>query len=198
MTKPYTKEQQLKHNKAPRRKRCKECNKLFVPTREMQPCCSFACEMTYATTNIDKLVQDGKKLREKDRRKAKSKTTLRKRVQDLAQKYGRLREFSRGNTFCVTCGSPNAKDGGHFLKKSKYPAIRYYTLQINPQCVYCNQYQDGEVGKYEEYMRKRFGDEKVDWLMSQLRVSRNYTVEYLEKYLRVMGKRIKRYEEKLK
>ena len=194
MTAPYTKADQLKRNKKPTRKRCKECKTLFVPTRGMQPCCSYKCETLHIDNNLNSLIADGKKNRIKDAKKEKSKTTLKKRVQDLSQKYGRLREKSRGNILCVTCGSANSKDGGHFLKKSNYPSIRYYTLQINPQCVTCNQYGDGMPVEYEEYMRVRFGDEKVNWLKSQLRVSRKYSTEYLERYLKIMGKRIKRYE----
>lgn len=195
MTKPLSKEQQLFKQKKPTKKRCKLCKKLFVPSREMQPCCSYAHELEYVSNNIDLLVESGKKLRNKEKKKAKQEATLDKRVQDLAQRYGRLRELSRGNDFCVTCGSKaNKYDGGHCFPKSTYTAIRYYTLQINPQCVNCNRYNGGRPLEYEKYMRKRFGDEKYEWLSSQRRVTRKYTKEYKEKYLRVMGKRIKRYE----
>jgi hypothetical protein len=197
MTAPLTKLAQLKKVHKPKRKRCKlkSCNKLFVPGRAMQPCCSFAHEFEYATSNIDELVKVGAKLRDKEKRAAKLKTTLKKRVQDLANKYGRLREKSRGNNFCVTCGSPNAKDGGHFLPTSQYRPIRYYTLQINPQCITCNQYNGGMRAEYREYMIKRFGLEKVLWLESNKQGDRKYSTEYYEKYLRVMRKRIKRYEQ---
>jgi hypothetical protein len=206
MTAPYTKEMQLQNkSKKPKRKRCKECNELFTPTRQMQPCCSMKCNIAYSTKNLDVLVAHGAKNRVKEANKKKTtwkqsdKSTLAEKMQKLANRYGRLREISRGNDFCVTCGAKNVKfDGGHFLPTSQYRPIRYYTLQINPQCVNCNQYNGGRPKEYRDYMIERFGLEKVEWLESHKQGDAKYTVEYYQKYLRVMGKRIKRYEEKIK
>jgi len=187
----FTKEQQLSKKKKPRKKKCKNCNDWFTPEREMQTTCGIPCAIAYANKDNVKQKEINKQKREF---RQSDKTILKEKVQKLANKYGRLREFSRGNVFCVTCGAKNVKfDGGHFLPTSTYPSIRYYTLQINPQCVNCNQYNGGKPKEYREYMIKRFGLKKVEDLEAQHRVSRKYTVEYYQKYLRVMSKRLKKY-----
>lgn len=187
------------------RKRCKnkECNKLFTPTRDFQKCCCYECDIKFLDDkdNLKSLINETKKRNVKEANKKRSefkmsdKSLLREKVQKLANRYGRLREFSRGNNFCVSCGNTNCKfDGGHFLPTSTYPKIRYNTLQINPQCVKCNRYNGGSFKEYRVYMIKRFGIKYVEKLESTHRESANYSVVYLQKYLRIMGKRIKRYE----
>ena len=112
MSKPLTKEMQLRNNsKKAKKKRCKECGELFTPLRDLQPCCSYGCETAYISKNLNGLIKEGKKVRSKVANKKKTtwqqsdKSTLAEKMQKLANRYGRLREFARGNDFCVTCGA---------------------------------------------------------------------------------------------
>ena len=50
-----TKQQQLKHNKKPRKKKCKECKEYFIPERDFQSTCSPKCAYAYATNPVVKL-----------------------------------------------------------------------------------------------------------------------------------------------
>jgi hypothetical protein len=199
---PYTKEMQLKQNKKPRQKRCKECNKLFTPTRELQPCCSFECDINHVDNNLKGLVALGGDMRTKRANKRKAefkandKVALRKSIQATANRYGRIMDYERYlQEGCITCGKIGGKiDGGHFLPTSTYPSIRYFSKQIKCQCIRCNQYNNGMPLEYEAKMRLMYGDDLVDSLKSEHRASANYSMEYMKKYIRVINKRIKKLE----
>lgn len=199
----YTKEQQLKHNKKPKRKRCKECGELFIPTREMQPCCGYACEVIYADKNLNTLINDAKKRKAKEDNKKKKefnhndKSYLAKKVQDLANKYGRTRDLLERGFGCITCTNTGKMDGGHFLPTSSYRPIRYLTRQIKQQCVKCNRYNGGMRAEYREVMIKMYGTEYVEYLESFKQGDAKYSIEYYKKYLRVMSKRLRKLESRL-
>mgnify|MGYP000978942006 FL=1 len=183
---------------APIKKKCKTCKTYFKPQRLMQTTCSYECAISFSKEpkNKEKYINDSKREFKKNN---PSKSKLKEKVQALANKIGRFKAMAEGINFCVTCGNQKCKfDGGHFLPTSKYPAIRYYTNQIFPQCVNCNRYNGGMPKEYRTYMIDRVGIKKVIWLESHLRVSREYTIEYYQKYLKVMTKKFKKLEKQVR
>lgn len=173
-------------------RKCNYCKSKFTPINPFQPFC----------WNEDCIKQHNKLQREKKARKAKKefkendKTLLRKKIQSLANKYGRLMDYQRYLLEgCITCGSKTGKvDGGHFLPTSTYPTIRYFSKQIKCQCIRCNQYNGGMPLEYENKMRILYGDNFVNNLKQEHRKSANYSIEYMKKYIRVISKRIKKLE----
>lgn len=200
-----TKKEQLYKNKKTKKKKCKECQKLFAPTRELQPCCSYECEVRHIDSNLNNLVAHGKSIRQKETNKIKKefrendKRILREKIQKVANRYGKLMDYQRYlQDGCITCGKIGGKvDGGHFLPTSTYPSIRYFSKQIKCQCIRCNQYNGGMPLEYEAKMRLMYGNDLVDSLKSQHRKSANYSVEYMKKYIRVISKRNKKLELRL-
>lgn len=176
-------------------KKCKNCLKMFTPERAMQSCCSFECSIEWAKK--PKAQKQYKMEKKKELiEKYPDKSLLRKKIQSLANKYGRLMDYQRYLLEgCITCGSKNGKiDGGHFLPTSTYPTIRYFSKQIKCQCVRCNQYGGGMPLQYENKMRILYGDNFVNNLKQEHRKSANYSIEYMKKYIRVISKRIKKLE----
>ena len=178
--------------KKPKEKKCRYCKNKFIPFNSFQSFC-FKEEC---------IKQHNKQEREKKDRKAKKefkendKTLLRVKIQRLANKYGRMMDYQRWlKEGCITCGIKTGKvDGGHFLPTSTYPSIRYYSKQIKCQCINCNQYNNGKPLEYEAKMRLMYGNDFVDNLLKEHRVSKNYNVEYMQKYIRVINKRVKKLE----
>lgn len=193
-----TKKDQLKHNKKPKRKRCKECNKLFVPKRDMQPCCSFDCEIKYATSNISKLVENGKKLREKEKKQWKQgdKSRLKEAAQKVVNQYVRLRDKGKP---CISCGHTGNRQihCGHFRPQGNVQQLRYYTLNTFAQCSVCNNHLSGNLVPYREALVRKFGVEWVEALEAD-HSTKKYTVEYLERLIKVFRKKIKLYERKFR
>ncbi len=181
--------------KSPRTRKCLCCKSWFKPIEQGITTCSTDCAILYGKSNFTKQVTKEKrnakrKLREND------KSALMQDCQKLAQKIGRQHGVLSGITECVTCdvilSTQQQVDGGHFLPKNNYSAIKLYTLQIHPQCVKCNQYNSGMRADYKVFMIGRYGLEKSEWLESFKGViSKMYTIEYLRKYKLVMGKRSK-------
>lgn len=202
MTAPLSKEQQLKHNKKPKRKRCKECNKLFTPTRDLQPCCSYLCELAYIDSNLNSLVADGKKNRAKENSQAKRKVRinqkggLKETAQKTVNKYIRLRDQLEP---CISCGKHEALqwDAGHFKNVHGHPQIRYYTLNIWKQCSYCNDQLRSNPAEYERSLIKKLGLEKVEEIKQNISVKK-YSVEYLQRLTKVFRKKIRLYERKFR
>jgi hypothetical protein len=199
MTAPLTKLAQLKKVHKPKRKRCKlkSCNKLFVPGRAMQPCCSFAHEFEYATSNIDELVKDGAKLREKEIKEKKKafKINDTKNLIEIAQntvnKYIKLRDK---NEPCISCKTFNAKwDSGHYESVGGNKQLRFNTLNIHKQCYYCNCHLSANLQPYRINLINKIGLEKVERLEQDHSIKK-YDVEYLTKLIKIFRKKIKLYE----
>lgn len=204
MTKPYSKSQQLNHNKKPRRKRCKECNKLFVPQREMQPCCSYECEMKYISKpdNLKKHVEHGKKLRDRENikkqreSKKNDKSFQLKEVQKVVNEYVRLRDKYKP---CVSCGVIHAKfDAGHFFSQGGNSSIRFNTLNIHKQCFRCNRMLSGNLDEYKPVLLIKIGKENFESLEARRNDLAKYDIDYLHRMKKVFKKKIKLYERKFR
>ena len=174
-------------------RKCKHCKTKFKPIS------SF---MAYCLQNDECITESNKQFKAKKSRELKKefkendKTLLRRKIQALANKYGRLMDYQRWTKEgCITCRSKSGKvDGGHFLPTSTYPSIRYYAKQIKCQCINCNQYNGGKPIEYEAKMRSLYGNDFVDKLKQEHRKSSSYSVEYMKKYIMVIGKRVKKLE----
>ena len=183
--------------KKPKKKKCKNCLSFFIPDRLMQTTCSFECAIEYSNKpKVQKKYITDKHRELKKEFKENDKTLLRVKIQRLANKYGRMMDYQRWlREGCITCGIKTGKvDGGHFLPTSTYPSIRYYSKQIKCQCINCNQYNGGKTVEYEAKMRLMYGDDFVNNLKNEHRNSRKYSVEYMQKYIRVINKRVKKLE----
>lgn len=176
-------------------KKCKNCKKSFEPERPMQSTCGYDCAIQWANTPK---AQKAYKIEKKKElmEKYPDKTLLKRKIQAIANKYGRLMDYQRYlQEGCITCGKIGGKiDGGHFLPTSTYPSIRYFSKQIKCQCIRCNQYNSGMPLEYEEKMRLMYGNKLVDNLKNEHRKSANYSIDYMKKYIRIIGKRVKKLE----
>lgn len=183
------KDQTRKRHKKPRARKCLTCRKWFTPKEAGETTCSTDCAILYGQSSYKKQKQKENRIAKQNLRN-NDRSILRKDCQDIANRIGKLQCFLRGEIYCVTCGATDGKfDGGHFLHASTHSAIRYITFQINPQCVNCNQYNNGRYAKYKIYMIDKYGEEYVKWLESQNGITKKFTLEYLRKFKRIMGKR---------
>lgn len=177
--------------------KCKTCKAPFKQNRIGQKTCEvypYECSIEYGKSNKKKEIRKKKTVF-----KQSDKSLLKDQVQALANRIGKISHILEvGNDICVTCGKIGGKkDGGHFLPTSTYPAIRYYTKQIKPQCITCNQYNGGMPIEYTSCMIEKYGIEFVKDLQSQKRVTRKYSLEYYQKYKKVMTKRKNKLEKRL-
>ena len=177
--------------KKPKEKKCRYCKNKFIPFNSFQPFC-FKEEC---------IKQHNKQGREKKSRqlkkefKEKDKSTLIKLAQVLVNRYVRLRDLNKP---CISCGTTNAKwDAGHFESAGGNGQLRFNTINIWKQCYRCNQLLSSNRAMYRPALIEKIGLEKVEWLECNHK-TKKYTVEYLQKLIKVFRKKIKLYEAKFR
>lgn len=188
-----TKKQQLQHNKKPRKKKCKECGNFFTPERDMQVVCGFECGINYAKRDEVKSKAINKIKKEF---KDNCKSSLLKLAQKEVNKYIRLRDINKP---CCTCGHKEGRQfhAGHYESVGGNYHQRFYTLNIHSQCSICNNYKSGNLTNYRSFMIDKYGIDKVEYIENDHSIKK-YTVEYLQKLIKVFRKKIKLYETKFR
>jgi hypothetical protein len=118
-------------------------------------------------------------------------------AQSDANKYARLRDHDKG---CASCDRPQnwhgQWHGSHFRSVKAASAIRFNLWNIHKACSICNNWESSNREGYEPRLRAKIGNEKVDWLLSQNQ-TRIYTVEYLQRFIKIFRKKIKRIERRI-
>lgn len=116
--------------------------------------------------------------------------------QAIANKYVRVRDAKNG---CISCDKPASWDGqwhgSHLRSVGSASAVRFNLWNINKSCSVCNNHLSGNIREYERRLRAKIGNEKVDWLYSQNQIKR-YSIDYLKRYKTVIGRRLRRMEQR--
>ena len=80
-------------------------------------------------------------------------------------KYIKMRDTGQP---CICCGNPLEPGfhAGHFKRADKNPMLKYHEDNINGQNRQCNFYEGGDKGNYENNLRVKIGNERVDWIIA--------------------------------
>lgn len=105
---------------------------------------------------------------------------LRKKAWDVFSKWVRNRDGR-----CVTCGSRNSLQAGHFY----HGVLDFDEMNINAQCSQCNKWNHGNLAVYSVYLLRKYGQEKFEDLEKrhyialggEYRTDKNY-LDLIEKY----------------
>jgi len=190
------------------------CGKEFTQQKPMQKVCSPRCAAQYAEQ------QRWKKEKKETRAALKEFNQNNKRISEWikeAQKavnaYVRVRDYHEP---CISCGKSRAQieqeqgwktggawDAGHFKTRGAHPELRFNLWNNHKQCKSCN----GGSGKfshkaktvdsrYEENLRAKIGDEKVDWLQGP-HAPKKFTREYCERVKAVFNKKARMRKKRL-
>jgi len=186
-----SKDEQLKKNRPLKTKKCKfsKCQKEFVPVNGKHICCDWKCATDYAKEKAEKT-------RASDQRKARKEyKQMMKVAQQVVNKYVRLRDR---NESCISCNSPSGFriEAGHYRSAGNNGAIRFHTLNIHAQDHKCNCHLSANLIPYRENLIKKIGLNRVEWLEAQTQ-TRKYTVEYLQRIIKVFRKKNKLIESKI-
>lgn len=187
-----------------RRTTCPHCRKKLEQGQRIHP----ECIDGYSVAKAAKLEREERKKAlaaakveraETKRRKEalKSRAKWLAECQAIINKYVRLRDKDLP---CCSCDRPASWDGqwhaSHYRSVGAASAVRFNLWNIHKGCSICNNYLSGNIANYRPRILERIGEEKHEWLMSQNQLVR-YEIEYLEKFKRVMGKRLRRKEKAL-
>jgi len=104
------------------------------------------------------------------------------------------------NLPCCSCDRPATWDGqwhaSHFRSVGAASSIRLNLWNIHKSCSPCNVHLSGNLLNYKPRLIERIGAERVEWLEAQNQVKR-YEIEYLKRFKKVMGERLKRLEKRI-
>nr|WP_281399074.1 recombination protein NinG [Paenacidovorax monticola] len=116
--------------------------------------------------------------------------------QAIVNKIVRLRDAHMG---CCSCERGPGWDGqwhaSHLRSVGVASAVRFNLWNIHKGCSICNNHLSGNPAEYLPRVRARIGDDKVDWLY-QLNQVVTYDIEYLKRFKAVMGKKLRRMEQR--
>lgn len=112
----------------------------------------------------------------------------------IVQKIARIRDRHDG---CISCHvGPNYGGiwhGSHFRPAGNNAAVELHLWNIHKACEQCNYYKGGNISAYRPRLVEKIGVDRVEWLESQTQTVKR-TREYLERFKKVMGKRLRRME----
>jgi hypothetical protein len=168
-------------------KRCKEC-KAWRPVELLikHPIGTFcddndrACVIAFTqkAQNRARVKQQAKVKRGiKDRQKAdRAKHRADKeRVKSMAEWFCQLQKLVNQyvvhardkNAPCCTCGTTNPikYDAGHYRSRGACKELRFELTNIHKQCsVRCNQHGSGMRAEYREFITRKYGADRLEWL----------------------------------
>ncbi|ABX34579.1 Lambda NinG family protein [Delftia acidovorans SPH-1] len=186
-----------------RRTRCAHCRAKLDPGQRIHPHCiaGYAeAEGAKAERKRQKQARAAARVEKAETRRRKEATKPRAKwlseCQDIINKIVRLRDKHLG---CCSCDRGPEWDGqwhaSHLRSVGAASAVRFNLWNIHKGCSICNNHLSGNLAEYLPRIRARIGDEKVDWLYTQNQLVK-HDVEYLKKFKRVMGKRLRRIEKR--
>jgi len=170
-------------------KTCKVCKTKFQPvySQFQKTCTNVTCIIAYSRREEKKEYKEWKKSVQ-ERHKGishylnKMKTTF--------NKYIRQRDKEKG---CISCHRrlDDKYDAGHYLTYAGHPAHRFSEINVNAQCVQCNQHLSGNLVNYRIGLVRRYGEDVVKDLEDRRNEEKRYTIEELKTMIEVYNTKIK-------
>lgn len=85
---------------------------------------------------------------------------LKKKAQDTFNKWIRERDKELG---CISCGA-SIDHAGHYLSSGHYSSMTFNEMNVNGQCLRCNNFLHGNLIRYRQGLVKKYGEDKVMFL----------------------------------
>lgn len=82
---------------------------------------------------------------------------LKKKAQDTFNAWIRNRDKELG---CISCGA-GIDHAGHYFSSGHYSALTFDEMNVNGQCLRCNNFMHGNLINYRIGLVERYGEDKV-------------------------------------
>lgn len=167
-----------------------ECRKEFTPAfSTTQKVCKWQCGLAIKDANHDKarkaIASQERAEHRQAKEKIKTKAEWMREAQAEFNTFIRLRDADHP---CISCDSVTTDDGlmtgsrwdaGHYRSVGSCPELRFEPLNVHRQCVRCNRNLSGNIVNYRIELRKRIGQDMLDWLEGPHEPKR-YTIDDLK------------------
>lgn len=190
----YSKKDQLKQKKKPRKKKCKQCKDWFIPQRDMQSTCGFECAIAYGKKDEVKQKAITQKKREW---KQSDKSKLKEEAQKWFNRFIRLRDKELP---CISCdydwtasATQRQAHASHYMSVSKSAKLRFNEYNVHKSCQICNTHLSGNLAEYRIRLIKKIGSAKVEELEKVANEAEpcKYTIEDLKKIIVIYKEKCK-------
>jgi hypothetical protein len=183
--------------------RCPHCKGKLPDGYRIHPDCVEGWYATQAAKKKAASERAAAKKRKMDRAQDRARRRALEKVSDIeekcrriVQKIARLRDRNMG---CISCDKPAGWDGqwhgSHYRAHGGCSSLQFHLWNINKACWICNRIFSGRRDGYQVGIVARYGQERLDWLDSQPK-SQKFSREYLARFQKVMGKRLRRLEKR--
>ena len=164
-------------------KTCPSCNTSFEPRKHFNSTikskyCDLCTKTRQALKNLERIKKEDKKRLNDKKKELLTVQDWIKITQATFNKYIRLRDKEKG---CISCGNKLGSkfDAGHYMNANNHWNVRFNELNVNGQCVACNQHKHGNLIEYRKRLVKLIGVENVEWLEEYAKETRKFTVAEL-------------------
>lgn len=158
-----------------RKKKCKSCEVVFQPERQLQQTCSVQCAIDLV--NKKKKQKLDKEYREK---KAKLKTR-REWLKEAQQAFNSWIRYRDKDEPCISCQRHHKGQyhAGHYRSVGSCPELRFEELNNHKQCSMCNSHLSGNLIEYRKNLLVKIGKDKLEWLEGN-HPSKHYSIEEIK------------------
>lgn len=190
---------------------CAHCKSKLVTERPSQ-IVHLECAESWAIAQAEKREREEAKKARADAKAERDNTRQRKEAikrvskwesecRAIVQKIARIRDKADG---CISCHmGPNYGGqwhGSHYRSVGACSALQFNLWNIHKACAQCNLHKGGNRENYRPRLIEKIGADRVEWMDAQNNVSKRSGkeyVEYLKRFKRVMGKRLRRMEKRV-
>jgi hypothetical protein len=175
--------------KQPKQKKCKNCKQPFTPIRSTleKYCKESECVRVWVAIEKEKAWKKTKAVKKAELMTVQDYIKI---AQVTFNKYIRVRDK---DYTCISCGKELGTkfDAGHYLNANNHWNVRFNELNVNGQCVYCNQHLHGNLIEYRKRLVDLIGLENVEWLEEVAKKTRKFTIEELKEIIETYKQKIK-------
>lgn len=143
---------------------------------------SFECATSYARRKQQRVQHKA------DKERIKTKAEWAKEAQASVNSYIRARDHGKPCISCDQASNIGRRHASHYRSVGACTQLRFNTFNIHASCAQCNSKKSGNILEYRIRLIKKIGQEKVDWLETQNKITR-YDIEYLKRIKRIFAKR---------
>lgn len=109
---------------------------------------------------------------------------LLKKAQIVFNSWIRKRDVDNG---CISCGKP-IDHAGHYFSQGHHSALRFNEMNVNGQCLRCNNYLHGNLINYRAGLIKKYGEQKVMLLEISVNKIKKWSRVELLAIIQIYGK----------
>ena len=80
---------------------------------------------------------------------------------------------------CISCGA-EVEHAGHYFSVGHYSALRFNEMNVNGQCLRCNNFLHGNLIRYRQGLVNKYGEDRVQILENFPRVVKKWSRIELE------------------